>query len=102
MDHWVLHIFMFVGLVTIVAYAYMAFIRCSSSFPRPSRVVIVGLAFIAIVGALIPISQFNGEELTFGHYARILYVALGLPGLAVSLSMFRVLISDGPGYFTKR
>jgi hypothetical protein len=101
MEDIAIHIFMSAGLIAICFYLFMAFIKRSKSYPVPSKIVIFGLVFLAIIGALIQLSQFGGEELTIRHYLKVIYIALGLPGVAVGISLFRVFVLHGPSYFTK-
>jgi len=101
MENIAIHVFMVCGVIVILFYSFMTFVKRSKAYPVPSKIVIVGLTLLGVIGALIPLSQFGGEELTLQHYLKVIYVALGLPGFAVGLSIFRVLISHGPSYFTK-
>jgi len=92
---WAIYAFMIAGIATIFFYSFMAYVRRSPTFPRPSKIIVVGLIILAIVGALIPMSQIGNEERDLAHYLRIVSLALGLPGLAVGMALFKVLVQRG-------
>ena len=77
----------------------MAYVRRSPLFPQPSKIVVFGLIFLAIVGALVAMSQFGSENLTPTHYLRIAYFAFIFPGLAVGMALFFVLVQWCIGIF---
>ena len=102
MEHLVLHCFLALGIIAISFYSFMSYIKRSPKYPHPSKLVVYGLVLLAIIGALIPLSQFGNEKLGLFHYFKILYVAAALPGFAVGFAVFRVLILRGPNYFAKK
>ena len=93
---------MIAGVASIFFYSFMAFVKKSTVYPAPSKLVVFGLSLLGFIGALIPLSQWVGEEFTVRDFLKVVYVAFALPGFAVGIAVFRVLLTHGPGYFAKK
>lgn len=79
------------GLVSVTLYLYLLCIKKSQKVSSPSRITIILIAFIFIIGGLIKYSQIYMHPLGPKEYFDILLVAFMLPSCAVGMAVINYL-----------
>ncbi|MBU3006081.1 hypothetical protein [Paraglaciecola arctica] len=93
MEHWEIYSITALGALAIVVYLYLLLIKKSEFVKKPSKVVVIGLFFTALIGWLIRYSQIFDQELTYVHYLDMSFHALMLPSVAVGIGLIKALVS---------